>query len=123
MSNAQTVVLLGASNDTSRYASKAQRLLIEKGHRVVPVTARAAEVDGLEAVHELGGIGARVDTVSVYLRPSISTRYREQLLALKPGRVIFNPGAENPALADALRAEGITCLEECTLVMLRLGRF
>ena len=107
----------------SRYAFKAQRLLHEQGHRVVPVTARAAQVDGVEAVHTLADIGAPVDTVTVYLRPSISARYLEQLLALRPRRVIFNPGAENPSLAGALRAAGIACLEECTLVLLRSGRF
>lgn len=123
MGSAQTVAILGASTDTSRYASRAQRLLTEKGHRVIPVTARAAQVDGVGAVHSLADIDAPVDTVTVYLRPSISARYLEQLLALRPRRVIFNPGAENPALATALRAQGIDCLEECTLVMLRSGRF
>ena len=41
MSAAQTVAILGASSDPERYAFKAQRLLKEHGHRVIPVDAIA----------------------------------------------------------------------------------
>lgn len=123
MDSTQTVAILGASGDPARYAFKAQRLLLEKGHRVIPVTPRAAQVDGVPALRALDAIDTPVDTVTVYLRPTLSARYQEQLLALRPRRVIFNPGTENPALASALRTQGIACLEECTMVMLRSGRF
>jgi hypothetical protein len=42
---------------------------------------------------------------------------------MKPGRVIFNPGTENPELMEMLDAAGIPYLEACTLVMLRAGQF
>ena len=42
---------------------------------------------------------------------------------LKPRRVIFNPGAENAALAEALEKAGIGCEEACTLVLLNTGLF
>jgi hypothetical protein len=119
----QTVVVLGASADPSRYAFRAHRLLKEKGHRVIPVSAKAQTIDGDEARVSLDAVPTPVDTVTVYLRPTFSAAYRDGLLALAPRRVIFNPGAENSALASALRAAGIECLEECTLVMLRTGRF
>jgi hypothetical protein len=123
MTTAQTVAILGASRDTDRYAFKAQRLLKEKGHRVIPVSTKDAEVDGDAAVDTLAAIDGAVDTLTVYLRPALSAKYAEEILQLQPGRVIFNPGTENPALAAQLRAAGIACLEECTLVLLRAGRF
>lgn len=123
MSVAQTVAILGASADPERYAFKAQRLLKEHGHRVIPVSAKDATIDGDATVAELGDIKGAVDTLTLYVRPAISSQYREQIEALQPGRVIFNPGTENEALAAALRAAGIETEEACTLVMLRTGQF
>jgi hypothetical protein len=50
-------------------------------------------------------------------------QYKEQILALKPGKIIFNPGTECPDLAQMLRREQIKYIEACTLVMLRTGQF
>jgi predicted CoA-binding protein len=123
MSAAQTVAILGASSDPERYAFKAQRLLKEHGHRVIPVSAKEATIDGDATVAQLRDIEGAVDTLTLYVRPAISSKYREQIEALKPGRVIFNPGTENEELAAALRAAGIDTEEACTLVMLRTGHF
>lgn len=117
------VAILGASSDPDRYAFKAHRLLKEYGHHVVPVTPKETVVDGDAAVASLGAIEGAVDTLTLYVRPAISDAYREQILALKPARVIFNPGTENPTLEKALAVAGIACLEACTLVMLRTGQF
>lgn len=123
MAAAQTVAILGASADTERYAFKAQRLLKEKGHRVIPVNTRGGIIDGETARESLGAIDTAVDTLTVYLRPSQAAKYVDQILALRPGRVIFNPGTENPALAAQLVAAGIPCEDACTLVLLRTGQF
>lgn len=122
-SPAQTVAILGASEDAERYAFKAQRLLKERGHRVIPVASRAAKIDGDPAVASLSDIGVPVDTLTIYVRPSVSSRFREEIVRLRPGRVIFNPGTENPALTKALSETGIRCQDECTLVLLRSNRF
>jgi len=45
------------------------------------------------------------------------------IISLKPGRVIFNPGTENPELMERLDAANIPYLQACTLVMLRAGQF
>ena len=123
MSAAETVAILGASADPERYAFKAQRLLKEHGHRVIPVSAKDATIDGDATVAELRDIKGAVDTLTLYVRPAISSQCREQIEALKPRRVIFNPGTENEELSAALRAAGIDTEDACTLVLLRTGRF
>ena len=123
MSAAQTVAILGASADEERYAFKAQRLLKQYGHRVMPINAKLSVIDGDAVAAELGAIHEPVDTLTVYLRPSLSNGYREAIQALKPGRVIFNPGTENPQLAAALQASGIATEDACTLVLLRTHQF
>lgn len=123
MSVSQTVAILGASPNPERYALKAQRLLKEKGHRVIPVSLRESSIDGDPAVASLDGVEEPVDTLTVYVRPHISSEYREAIIRLRPRRVIFNPGTENSELEAALRAEGIEYQEACTLVLLRTGQF
>ena len=47
----------------------------------------------------------------------------EQILTIKPKRVIFNPGTENPDEYERLKTAGIEPMEACTLVLLRTGQF
>jgi len=61
--------------------------------------------------------------VTLYVSAAHQDPVADDLLALAPRRVIFNPGTENPALAARLQAAGITTLEACTLVLLKTGAF
>lgn len=120
----ETVAVLGASNDTSRYAYKAMQMLKEYGHRPIPVHPRETEVLGEKAVPTIGDLaGQKIDTVTVYVNKEISQKFEADFLKLKPKRVIFNPGAENPALEATLQKNGIGVEEACTLVLLRTNQF
>ena len=119
----QTVVVLGASPKPERYSNKAIRLLQEHGHRVIPVHPAIPEIEGLEAKSSLGMISESVDTLTMYVSPSISDSMAEQIIGLNPKRVIFNPGTENPVLSQALEAAGIETEEACTLILLNTGQF
>jgi predicted CoA-binding protein len=119
----QTVVVLGASPKPERYSNKAVRLLLEHGHRVIPVHPAIKEIESLPAVRALEHIKEPVDTLTVYLSPSLSAPLQSDILKLKPERVIFNPGTENPELKQALERDGIAVEEACTLVLLNTGQF
>ncbi len=119
----ERVAVLGASDDPSRYANRAQHMLLDYGHTVVPVNPELKEVDGTRAVPDLDSIEGPIDTVTVYLRPQLSESLGDAIVRLKPKRVIFNPGAESPALRKKLEAAGIRVLWECTLVLLRTRQF
>ncbi len=99
------------------------RLLRKHGHEVVPVHPKLTEIEGIPVVPDLSGISGSVDTVTMYVGAAISAGLQDKLVALKPRRVIFNPGAENTPLADALKNAGIACEEACTLVLLNIGQF
>ncbi len=64
-----------------------------------------------------------IHTVTLYLGAHRQPEYYEPLLNLKPNRVIFNPGAENPELVEKLAEEGIEAIEACTLVMLATNQY
>jgi predicted CoA-binding protein len=119
----ERVVILGASDKPERYAHQAQHLLVRHGHEVIPVHPRLKEIEGVPVVADLAQVAGPVDTVTMYVGPAISTGLNEKLIALKPRRVLFNPGSENPALSTQLRAAGIGTEEACTLVLLHTGQF
>ncbi|MFN3587636.1 MAG: CoA-binding protein [Moraxellaceae bacterium] len=119
----ETVAVLGASPNPERYSNKAVRLLREHGHTVLPVNPAQAEIEGLPVVPSVEALPRGIDTVTVYVGPRHSGALLPGLLALAPRRVIFNPGAENPALQQALADAGIAVEEACTLVLLRTGQF
>jgi uncharacterized protein len=117
------VPVLGASPDPERYSHMAVKMLVEKGHTVFPVHPKSADIAGIPSFKRLADIPSPIHTVTVYVGPERSNALAEEILAAKPERVIFNPGAENEELARRLRANGIETLEACTLVLLRTGQF
>lgn len=119
----QRVVVLGASNKPERYANQAIRLLLEHGHDVVPVHPLLDVAEGLPVVHRLGEIDGAVDTLTLYVGPERSALVADDIVRLRPGRVIFNPGTESAELQARLDDAGIPHEQACTLVLLRTGQF
>ncbi len=117
------VVVLGASARPARYSNQAVRLLLEKGYRVTPVHPKASEIEGLTVVSTLEAIREPVHTLSLYVGPQRVVPLIGDMIALKPGRVVLNPGTESAELEVRLDDAGIPWLHACTLVMLRMGTF
>ncbi len=115
-------LVLGATPNASRYSYLATMRLAQHGHHVVPVGIRKGEIEGIKIVEgkpEEEG----VDTVTLYLGADRQAEYYDYILSLKPKRIIFNPGTENPELAQLAKEEGIETVEGCTLVMLSIGAY
>jgi hypothetical protein len=53
----------------------------------------------------------------------IRDRFYDYIVSLKPRRVIFNPGTENPEFVQLLEANGIQCEIACTLVLLGTNQY
>ena len=64
-----------------------------------------------------------IDTVSLYLNPERQEEFYDYIIELKPNRVIFNPGTENPDFYKRLIRNNIGYEEACTLVLLRTNQF
>jgi len=119
----QKVAILGASDNPGRYSHKAFVLLREHGHTVIPVHPAGKVIEGVPSVKSLGEITEPVDTLTMYVSPNISEKLENAILQLKPARIIFNPGTENPELQRKCAEQGIDVVTACTLVMLRTGQF
>jgi predicted CoA-binding protein len=122
----EVVAVLGASSDPNRYSYKALELLKQYGHRPLPIHPREKIILDLNVVSSLRDLinqKESVDTLTMYVNPALSTPLTADILELKPKRVIFNPGTENPPLQKELASHGIKVEEACTLVLLRTGQY
>ncbi|MGA7179557.1 MAG: CoA-binding protein [Thiobacillaceae bacterium] len=119
----QRVVVLGASHKAERYSNQAIRLLREHGHQVIPVHPKLEETEGIPVANSLDVIESVVETLTMYIGADRSNQIADAILRLRPGRVIFNPGSENPELEARLKSANIPFERACTLVLLRTGQF
>ncbi len=119
----RSVVVLGASDKRERHSNKAVRLLKSEGFHVIPVHPSLQTVEGLPVTASLGEIREPVDTLTLYVGPRHAAVLSDAIVALSPGRVIFNPGTETPELMEKLDGAGIPYQEACTLVLLSTGQF
>jgi hypothetical protein len=119
----ERVVILGASDNPERYSYKAMKRLLEAGHEVVLVNRGYTEIEGQPVLADLGDVTGEVDTLTMYVRPEVSTILIDKIIALKPKRVIFNPSTDNARLQLALDEAVIDWESACTLVLLRTGQF
>ncbi len=117
------VAVVGASAKPERYSNRALRMLQSAGHAPIPVSRLGQDILGLKGFPTVSAIPDPVDTVSMYLSPEKQGPVIRDILAARPRRVIFNPGAENPEAYSRLSAAGIEAVEACTLVLLSTGQF
>lgn len=115
-------LVIGASTNPNRYAYKAIQSLLSKGHEVVAEGLRSGNVDGVE-ISTTKIQYANVDTVTLYVGLQNQSAWCEYILALKPNRVIFNPGTESSEFESLLEQNGVEVVEACTLVMLSIGNY
>lgn len=115
-------LVLGATDNSARYAYLAVQRLLRHGHEVVPVGVREGQVEGLDILHGTPEV-SDVDTITFYLRPERQKQYYDYIFSLNPKRLIFNPGTENEELIELAEAKGIETVEGCTLVMLSIGGY
>jgi predicted CoA-binding protein len=115
-------VVIGASSNPERYAYKATIALQAKGHEVIPVGIKDGNINGLDIFKGQPNV-EDVDTVTLYVGPKNQTEWMDYVISIKPKRVVFNPGTENPAFEQILQKNNIETIEACTLVMLSIGNY
>ena len=115
-------LVIGASTNPDRYSNMAIRRLVKYGHPVVAVGLRNGAVDDVDIMSEKEAF-ENIDTVTLYLNPKRQLQYYDYILSLKPKRVIFNPGTENPQFYELLRDKNIEVEVACTLVLLGTNQY
>ena len=119
--NLRTLVL-GASLKANRYSNYAIQRLVANGHDVVAFGLIKGEVSGVHIDTELVPY-KELNTITLYLNPKRQRDYYDYIVSLKPERVIFNPGTENPELYHILKENNIFFEAACTLVLLSTNQY
>ena len=115
-------LVLGATPNPDRYAYKAVSQLKKYGHEALPVGIKKGAIEGIIIENQLPKY-EDIDTITLYLSPENQKPYYDYILSLKPKRLIFNPGTENPELNTLAIEAGIETEWACTLVMLAVGNY
>lgn len=115
-------LVLGASSNETRMSYGVVEQLRRLGHEVVAVGAREGFIG--EVPVQTGAPSAEgIHTITLYLNARLQPPLYDYILGLRPQRIIFNPGTENPELMNLAKAEGIETKAGCTMVMLSLGHY
>lgn len=115
-------LVLGASLNPSRYSNLAINRLVNHGHTVEAVGLKKGIVAGVAISTEKEPF-ENIDTITLYLNPQRQAEYYDYIISLKPKRVIFNPGTENPEFYELLRKNNIEYEVACTLVLLGTNQY
>lgn len=115
-------LIIGATPNPSRFAYLAARQLHYHGHPFVPFGIKKGEVFGQTILNTFPE-DSDIDTVTLYINPTLQRPYYSQIIALRPKRIIFNPGTENEEFRELAEASGIETEYACTLVLLNSGQY
>lgn len=122
MRDKKKTVVLGASENPSRYSYLAINRLRAYDHPVIAVGKKNGQVADVP-ISKDHVVVSDVDTITLYLNPKNQVEYYDYILNLNPRRIIFNPGTENNELIKKARENNIEPVIGCTLVMLGTGQY
>ncbi|MEN3322564.1 CoA-binding protein [Mariniflexile soesokkakense] len=115
-------LVLGASLNPSRYSNFVIQKLVNNHIETVAFGRRAGVVAGVTINTELWPF-ENIHTVTLYLNAKNQKGYYDYIISLKPKRIIFNPGTENPEFYNILRQNNIPFEKACTLVLLSTNQY
>ena len=115
-------LVIGASHNPERYSNIVIKRLLDKGHEVLALGKKPGTIEGVP-VHTTREDFRDIDTVSLYLNKDNQRDFYDYIISLKPRRVIFNPGTENPEFYDLLMEQGIEVDLACSMVLLASDQY
>ncbi len=118
----KSTLVIGASTNLERYSNKAIVALQQYHHPVFAIGAKQGEVNETTIITEFYPF-ENIDTVTLYIKPSLQKQYTSYILSIKPKRLIFNPGTENEILWQLATNADIKCMNACTLVLLHTNQY
>ena len=117
-------VILGATENRMRYAYVAAEMFDERNIPFIPVGIKKGKIFGKDILDLRTKPEIKdVHTVTLYIGPQNQAEWYDYIISLKPQRIIFNPGTENPELMALAKENGIQVCQACNLVLLSTGQF
>jgi len=112
----QTIAIIGASSNPTKYGNKAVRAYKDKGFKVFPVNPNRDEVEGLRCYPSILDIPEPVDIASIYLPPERSYNVLESIARKNVKQVFFNPGSADESVIERAKMLGLKTIEACSII-------
>lgn len=109
--------VVGLSNNSERAAYRVSKLLIEKGHRVIPVHPKAETVHGQKGYAKLADIPFEVDVVDIFVNSEIAGEVVDNAIEIKAKGVWLQLDVIDEAAVDRAQKAGlITVMNRCPAI-------
>jgi len=115
-------LVIGASEKTSRYSNLVIHKLKQQCYEVYAIGLKKGNVSGMDITTDMV-FYKDINTVTLYINPLNQKEYYDYIVSLKPNRVIFNPGTENPEFYKILEENKIPFEVACTLTLLATNQY
>ncbi len=112
----QTVAVIGASADRSKFGNKAVRAYAQRGLTVWPVNPKEPAIEGLPAFASIADVPGRPNLVSVYLPPPVLLKVLPAIAAKGCDELWLNPGTESPEVLAETERLGLNVIQACSIV-------
>ncbi len=120
LSQRRRITVVGCSPDPRRDSHRVARLLIEKGHEVVPVNPQSTEILGRACYRSLSDVPGAIDMVDVFRRSEHVAEIVEQAIEKQAAIVWTQLGVGDEAAAARARAAGLTVvMDRCPAIEYR----
>jgi predicted CoA-binding protein len=110
----QTVAIVGASADKSKFSNKAIHAHLRAGYDVYPVNPREETIDGLTCYKTVLDIPVALNRVSLYLPPTVGVKVLDEIARKGCQELWVNPGAESPELIQKARTLVLNAIVACS---------
>lgn len=115
-------LVFGASKKSYRYSNLTVQKLLFHGIETVAYGQNSGEMMGIQIKTNLKDFH-NIHTITLYINPNHQPEYYQKIVELRPKRVIFNPGTENPDFYEILKKSDIQVEVACSLVLLATGQY
>ncbi len=113
----QTIAIVGASADPSKFGNKAIRAYLAQGYEVFPVNPKGGQIEGLPAHERLADVPVEtLDRISMYVPPAVGLKMLDEIVAKGCREFWLNPGSESPELVQAATQRGLDPIVACSIV-------
>lgn len=116
----RTVAVVGCSPDPSRDSHHVARMLLGRGHRVIPVNPRADEILGRRSYPSLAAIPEPVEMVDVFRRSEEVAAIAAEAVEMGARILWLQLGVIDSAAAERSHAAGLTVvMDRCPVIEYR----
>jgi predicted CoA-binding protein len=113
----KTWAVVGLSNNSERAAYRVSKLLIEKGHQVIPVHPKAETVHGQKGYAKLSDIPIAVDVVDIFVNSELAGEVVDSAIEIKAKGVWLQLDVIDEAAVDRAGKAGlISVMNRCPAI-------